>query len=138
MTDISAYTAWVDSVHRLGGVATVWPFATGNYAASYGQPAARFPVDVYTSYINDGTFSMAWDGVQTNNPGSWVYVLAAAMEGNQSVNEAAQGLIDPTQAELEQACAVNGNCPVDWSSLVKEIVIGVAVLVGVSVLGKLG
>jgi hypothetical protein len=134
---VSAFTSWVDQAHSLGGVATVWPFSTGPYASNYGQPAARFPADVFASLADAGTLPMT-DGVQFNNPGTWVYVLATSMTGSSAVNDAATQLVDPTQAELEQACAANGDCPTDWQGLLKELVIGTGVLVGAIVLSKLG
>lgn len=137
MSDTATYGAWVDSVHALGGVATAWPFQTGAYAGSYGLPAARFPADTFANLANVGALPMA-TGVQFNVPGTWVYVLASSMTGDTNIDNAAQGLIAPTQAELEQACAQEGNCPVDWTGLIKEIVVGIAILAGVAVFSKIG
>lgn len=135
----AAYAAWVDGVHTIQGVATAWPFAGSNY----GQPAARFPADVFAQFAGQpipGTslnMPMA-AGVQFNNPGTWVYVLASTMTGGDAVNQSAQAMTQATSAEAEQACAVEGNCPTNFEALVKDIVIGLGIVAGAVVVSKLG
>ena len=71
------------------------------------------------------------DGVQFNNPGTWVYVLAQSMTGSSDVDTSIHDSVNTaTQAEAEAACAVNGNCPTDIEKLLKELLIGAAVIVG--------
>jgi hypothetical protein len=138
MSDTATYAAWVDQAHAWGGVATAWPFSTGDYASYYGQPAARFPMDTFLAMVDDGRVDASTAIAQMNNAQTWVYLLASSMTGNTNIVTAAQGLVNPSQAELEQACAVNNDCPVDWSALVKEIVIGIAILAGVAVFTRIG
>jgi hypothetical protein len=112
----AAYVAWVDAVHQLGGVATAWPFSVGQYGSSYGVPAARFPASAFATmagseYPGLGVSIPVANGVQFNNAGTWVYVLASAMTGGPSVDQSAQAMTGATQAESEQACAANNNCP---------------------------
>ena len=148
----AVYTAWVDRVHQLGGVATAWPFdgpAIVSYDAKtglpirtgdpvspdYGKPAARFPADVFAQLAGN-ELPMAV-GVRFNNPGTWVYVLASAMnDGNIAVDQSSQAMTGATKAEAEYACAANGNCPTNLEELLKKIAIGAAVVAGVIVTVK--
>lgn len=119
-TTTDAFTAWVNNVHALGGVATVWPFNVGDNAGAYGTPAARFPADVFATLSNAGQLPMA-NGVQFNTAGTWVYVLSSVMMDpttgqpiGDAVNNSAATLVDPTQAEIEQNCSALNNCPTNF------------------------
>ena len=72
----TAFAAWVDAVHAAGGSAVVWPFKTGQYADSYGEPAAKYSAADYAIGIADGRIS-ATDPNQATASGAWVYVLAS-------------------------------------------------------------
>lgn len=72
----STFAAWVAAVHAAGGVAVVWPFKTGQYADSYGDPAARYSAADYAIGVADGRIS-ATDPDQATANGAYVYVLAS-------------------------------------------------------------
>ncbi len=72
---MSTFTAWQAEVHRLGGVPTVWPFASGLYKKFYDRPAARYPAARYASLANARKVSVAVP-TQTTALGDDVYVLA--------------------------------------------------------------
>lgn len=75
------YTSWVNLVHSLGGVATVWPFAPDVYVGNVqGQPAARFDNATYAAEFNAGALP-AGVGTQAAPNGQYVYVLGSTMGG---------------------------------------------------------
>lgn len=57
-----------------------WPFQDDHF----GEPAARFSPDAYVTVYNSGNLPSG-EGTQENKAGTWIYVLASAMTGNDDV-----------------------------------------------------